>query len=67
MGGNDCPCGSSLGVLKKILGSVGEVIITKDGRLIEPAFWCHAFVTVRTSEDVERFQVAYRRADCIRL
>jgi phenylacetate-CoA ligase len=67
MGGNDCPCGRSLGVLKKILGRVGEVIITKDGRLIEPAFWCHAFMTGRPSEDVERFQVVYRRADCIRL
>jgi phenylacetate-CoA ligase len=67
MGGNDCPCGRSLGTLKKILGRVGEVILTKNGRLIEPTFWCLAFMAGRPSEDVEKFQVIYRRDDCIRL
>lgn len=67
MGGNDCPCGRSLGLLKKILGRIGEVIITRDGRLIEPAFWCHAFMAGRPSQDVERFQVVYRGAERIRL
>lgn len=67
MGGNDCLCGRSLGTLKKILGRIGEIIITKEGRLIEPTFWCHAFMTGRLSQDVERFQVVYRRADCIRI
>jgi phenylacetate-CoA ligase len=66
LGGSDCPCGRSLAVLKNILGRIGEVFKTKDGRLIEPGFWCFAFMVGRQSQDVERFQVVYRRTDCIR-
>lgn len=66
LGGSDCPCGRSLLVLKNILGRIGEVFKTKDGHLIEPNFWCLAFMVGRQSQDVERFQVVYRRNDCIR-
>jgi len=66
LGGNDCPCGRPLTVLKKIMGRIGEVFKTKDGHLIEPNFWCIAFEDGRPSQDVERFQVVYRRNDCIR-
>jgi phenylacetate-CoA ligase len=65
LGGSDCPCGRSLGVLKSILGRIGEVFETKDGRLIEPTFWCRAFMVGRQSQDVERFQVVYRSNDRI--
>jgi phenylacetate-CoA ligase len=66
LGGNDCSCGRSPLVLKKIMGRIGEVFKTKDGHLIEPNFWCIAFEDGRPSQDVERFQVVYRRDDCIR-
>src|SRR6202035_5696190 len=66
LGGNDCPCGRSLAVLKKIAGRVGEVFKTKDGRLIEPNFWCLAFMDGRPSRDIERFQVVYQRNGSIR-
>lgn len=66
LGGNDCPCGRSLLVLKKILGRVGDVFKTQGGHLIEPNFWCQAFMSGRPSRDVEKFQVVYRRNDCIR-
>ena len=64
-GEDACPCGRSLGVLKSILGRFGEVFKTKDGRLIEPTFWCLAFMVGRQSQDVERFQVIYRPNDRI--
>ena len=64
--GSDCPCGRPLIVLKNILGRIGEVLKTKDGRLIEPGFWCFAFMVGRQSQDVERFQVVYRPNDCVR-
>ena len=57
---DDCSCGRSLGVLKSVLGRIGDVLKTKDGRLTEPAFWCHAFMVGRQSQDVEKFQVVYR-------
>jgi phenylacetate-CoA ligase len=60
-----CSCGRSLSVLKSILGRIGDVLKTKDGRLIEPGFWCHAFMVGRQSQDVERFQVIYRPNDRI--
>jgi phenylacetate-CoA ligase len=63
---NDCPCGRSLTVLKKIMGRIGEVFKTKDGHLIEPNFWSIAFEDGRPSQDVERFQVVYRRNGWIR-
>jgi phenylacetate-CoA ligase len=66
MGADHCPCGRSLAVLNKIMGRAGEVFNTKDGRLIEPNFWCIAFEGGRLSRDVEKFQVVYRRNDCIR-
>jgi phenylacetate-CoA ligase len=66
MGGNDCSCGRSLAVIKKIAGRVGEIFKTKDGRLIEPTFWCLAFMDGRQSRDIERFQVVYRRNGSIR-
>jgi phenylacetate-CoA ligase len=66
LAGSDCPCGRSLIVLKGILGRIGEVFKTKDGHLIEPQFWCLAFMVGRQSQDVERFQVVYRRNGCIR-
>lgn len=66
LGGNDCPCGRPQITLKKIMGRVGEVFKMEDGRLIEPNFWCIAFEEDRLSRDVEKFQVIYRRADCIR-
>jgi phenylacetate-coenzyme A ligase PaaK-like adenylate-forming protein len=52
-----CSCRRSLSVLKSILGRTGDVFKTKDGRLIEPGFWCHAFMVGRQSQDVEKFQV----------
>jgi len=64
-GGSDCPCGRSLGVLKSILGRIGEVFETKDGRFIEPNFWSRAFMVGRQSQDVERFQVVYRNNERI--
>jgi phenylacetate-CoA ligase len=67
LGGDDCPCGRSLMVFKKIVGRIGEVFMTKDGHLIEPTFWCLAFMEGRPSQDIERFQVVYRRHDCIRI
>lgn len=60
LGGSACTCGRSLGTLKKILGRIADVYETKSGRLIEPAFWCLAFMVGRQSQDVERFQVVYR-------
>jgi phenylacetate-CoA ligase len=66
LGEDDCPCGRSLLGLKRILGRVGDVLKTNDGHLIEPNFWCQAFMSGRPSRDVERFQVVYRRNDCIR-
>jgi phenylacetate-CoA ligase len=67
MGAGDCPCGRSLPVIAKILGRLGDVFTTSDGRLIDPNFWCIAFEVGRLSRDIERFQVVYRRNDCIRL
>jgi phenylacetate-CoA ligase len=66
LGGSDCLCGRSLAVLKKIAGRVGEVFKTKDGRMIEPNFWCPAFMDGRPSRDIERFQVVYQRNGSIR-
>ena len=60
-----CSCGRSLGVLKSILGRTGDVLKMKDGRLIEPGFWCHAFMVGRQSQDVEKFQVVFRNDDRI--
>jgi len=60
LGPSACTCGRSLGVLKSILGRFGEVFKTNDGRLIEPTFWCLAFMVGRQSQEVERFQVIYR-------
>lgn len=65
MGGSDCPCGRSLITLKKILGRTGDVFKMEDGRMVEPNFWCLAFMTGRPSRNVERFQVVYRRSDSI--
>jgi phenylacetate-CoA ligase len=65
LGESDCPCGRPQMVIKKIMGRTGEVFKTQDGRLIEPSFWCIAFEGGRLSRDVERFQVIYRRRDCI--
>jgi phenylacetate-CoA ligase len=62
---NTCSCGRSLSVLKSILGRTGDVFKMKDGRLIEPGFWCHAFMVGRQSQDVEKFQVVYRHNDRI--
>lgn len=67
LGGSDCPCGRSLIKLKKILGRVGDVFRTKEGHLIEPNFWCSAFEGNRSSRDVEKYQVVYRRSDLIRI
>jgi len=49
------------------MGRVGEVFKTKEGHLIEPNFWCIAFEEGRPSQDVERYQVVYRRDDSIRI
>jgi hypothetical protein len=38
----------------------------KDGRLIDPNFWCIAFEKGKPSRDVERFQVVYRAEDRVR-
>jgi phenylacetate-CoA ligase len=65
MEAGDCPCGRSLPVITKILGRIGDVFRTQDGRLIEPNFWCIPFEIGRLSRDIERFQVVYRRKDCI--
>jgi len=67
LGGNDCPCGRSLVTLKKILGRIGDVLRTKDGHLIEPNFWCTAFEGTRSSRDIEKYQVVYRRNDRIHI
>lgn len=67
MGGTSCPCGRSLVQLKKIAGRTGELFKMKDGRTIEPNFWCIAFESGRQRLDVERFQVVYRSADRISL
>jgi phenylacetate-CoA ligase len=67
LGGNDCPCGRSLGTLKKILGRVGDVFKTQEGHLIEPNFWCMAFEAGRLSRDVEKYQVVYRSVDRIHI
>ncbi len=69
LAGSDCPCGRPQMLLKKIMGRVGEVFKMKDGRLIEPNFWCIAFEPGRQSRDVERFQVIYRAEDriCFRI
>jgi phenylacetate-CoA ligase len=66
LGESDCSCGRSLIVLKKILGRIGDMFKMKDGHLIEPNFWCLAFMRGRPSRDVERFQVVYLRADLLR-
>ena len=67
MGGSSCPCGRSLVQLKSIAGRSGEIFKMKDGRTIEPNFWCIAFESGRQRLDVERFQVVYRSADRITL
>jgi phenylacetate-CoA ligase len=69
LGENPCPCGRTLITLKKILGRTGDVFHTEDGRMIEPNFWCLAFMSGRPSREVERFQVIYRRSDriCLRI
>jgi len=66
LGGSDCSCGRPQTVVKKIMGRAGEVFKLQDGRLIEPNFWCIAFEGNRLSQNVERFQVIYRRNNCIR-
>ena len=67
LGGSGCPCGRSLTMLKKILGRSGEMFQTRDGRTIEPNFWCIAFESGRQRRDVERFQVVYHSQDLIRM
>lgn len=66
MGVGDCPCGRTLVTLKKILGRIGDMFETQDGHLIDPNFWCLAFRDGRPSRDVEKFQVVYKRVDCVR-
>lgn len=66
LGSGVCPCGRSLPVLKKILGRIGEVFRTSQGRLIEPTFWCLAFMSGRPARDVVKFQIVYRAVDLIR-
>jgi phenylacetate-CoA ligase len=67
LGGRGCPCGRPLITLNKILGRVGDVFRTKEGHLIEPNFWCVAFERGRLSQNVEKFQVVYRRIESIRI
>ncbi len=66
LGERDCPCGRPQMTLGRIMGRTGELFTTPEGRLLEPNFWCIAFESARLSQDVERFQVIYRRNDCIR-
>jgi phenylacetate-CoA ligase len=66
MGGGTCPCGRNLITLGKILGRVGHMFRTEDGHLIDPNFWSIAFRDGRPGSDVEKFQVVYRRIDCVR-
>jgi phenylacetate-CoA ligase len=67
MGAGNCSCGRTLATLKKILGRVGDLFETQDGQLIDPNFWCLAFRDGSPSRDVEKFQVVYKRIDCVRL
>jgi phenylacetate-CoA ligase len=67
LGASECSCGRSLGVLKSVLGRIGEIFTTEDGRVVEPSFWCDVFMVGKQNQDVEKFQVIYRQKDCIRL
>lgn len=61
-----CPCSRSLQLMKNILGRIGQVYITSEGRMIAPNFWCRMFMLDRQSQTVERFQVVYRKNGSIR-
>ncbi len=66
LGTDACPCGRTLPAFRKVLGRVGDLFETEDGHVIDPNFWCLAFRDGRPSRDVEKFQVVYKRIDCVR-
>jgi phenylacetate-CoA ligase len=66
LGDSACPCGRTLATFTRILGRVGDLFETEDGHVIDPNFWSLAFRDGRPSSDVEKFQVVYKRPDCVR-
>ena len=62
-----CACGRSLQVLSNLVGRTGDVVTTRDGRMIAPNFWCRAFMGNAISHAVSRFQIVYQRVGSIRI
>jgi phenylacetate-CoA ligase len=55
-----CRCGRTLQVIREFTGRTGEVLITKDGRMISPNFWCRTFMDPALGSAVKKFQVVYK-------
>ena len=58
--GSRCACGRSLEEIGELTGRTGEILVTRDGRMISPNFWCRTFMDPQIGSAIQRFQVVYR-------
>jgi phenylacetate-CoA ligase len=65
LGDEQCACGRTLQVIKKLHGRTGEIFMTQDGRMFSPNFWCRTFMAPRLAGCVKRFQIVYGMGDAI--
>jgi phenylacetate-coenzyme A ligase PaaK-like adenylate-forming protein len=65
LAGSRCSCGRTLQVVEEFTGRTGEVLVTSDGRMIAPNFWCRTFMDPKLGSKIQRFQVIYRPGDRI--
>jgi len=52
-----CPCGRGLPMMEVVHGRSSDMLMTKDGRMIHPAFWTHTFFDM---PEVEQFQITQK-------
>lgn len=57
---SQCACGRTLEEISEFTGRTGEVLVTADGRMISPNFWCRTFMDPQLGAAIRRFQVVYR-------
>jgi phenylacetate-CoA ligase len=57
-----CPCGRGLPMMEVVHGRSSDMLKTKDGRIIHPAFWTHTFFDM---PEVKQFQIAQKSYDHI--
>lgn len=57
-----CPCGRGLPMMEVVHGRSSDMLRTKDGRMIHPAFWTHTFFDM---PEVKQFQITQKSYDHI--